>query len=59
MGFDEESRKHKEVRDLRIVGHARPGLLGPDGVLCLDLPSYSGVEINSETETVTLTECRE
>lgn len=48
-----------EVRDLRVVCHALPGSLGLDGVLGLNFLNHFNVEINSETESVTLTEWHE
>ncbi len=48
-----------EVRDLRVVCHPLPGALGLDGVLGLNFLSYFNVEINNESQRVTLTEWRE
>ncbi len=48
-----------EVRDLRVVCHQLPGALGLDGILGLNFLSYFNVEINNESQRVTLTRWRE
>lgn len=48
-----------EVMDLRVVCHPLPGALGLDGVLGLNFLDRFNVEINNESQRVTLTEWRE
>ena len=49
----------EEVRKLRVLCHALPENLKVDGILGLNFLSRFNIEINNETETVTLSRWRE